>query len=181
MARPGTRRIYSNRGIEVAAQHLADATGRPFLDELSERVLQLLGMNGTELTGAPSHGARGPIADLAALAADLLTPTLLLPKVVELASTVAFPGLSGVLPGFGRQQSNDWGLGCEIRDHKQPHWTAPDNSPRTFGHFGQAGSFLWVDPDAALACVSVSDTPFGPWAADRWPRLSAKALDAHRT
>ena len=108
-------------------------------------------------------------------------PTLLLPKVVELASTVAFPGLGGVLPGFGRQEPNDWGLGCEIRDHKQPHWTAPDNSPATFGHFGQSGSFIWVDPAAQLACVSLSDTAFGPWAAERWPRLSAAVLQAYAT
>ena len=179
LTRPGVRRIYSNRGMDLAADHLAERTGRPFLDELSERVLDLLSMTGTALTGAPAHGARGPISDLAALAAGLLNPTLLLPKVVELASTVAFPGLSGVLPGFGRQQTNDWGLGCEIRDHKDPHWTAPGNSPRTFGHFGQAGTFIWVDPDAELACVSVSDTPFGPWAADRWPRLSAAVLRAY--
>ena len=179
LAKPGARRIYSNYGIDLAAEHLTGRTGRPFTDELSERVLDLLGMSGTQLTGPPAHGARGPIADLAALAADLLRPTLLLPKVVELASTVAFPGLGGVLPGFGRQQRNDWGLGCEIRDHKDPHWTAPANSPRTFGHFGQSGSFVWVDPDAGLACASLSDTAFGPWAADRWPRLAAAVLQAH--
>ena len=176
---PGARRVYSNRGIDLAAEHLAAATGRPFADELSERVLDLLSMSGTELVGPPAHGATGPIADLAALAADLLRPTLLLPNVVSLASTVAFPGLSGVLPSFGRQPSNDWGLGCEIRDSKSPHWTAAGNSPATFGHFGQSGSFLWVDPVAHLACVSLSDTAFGPWAADRWPRLSAAVLQAH--
>ena len=59
--------------------------------------------------------------------------------------------LAGVLPGYGRQTPNDWGLGCEIRDHKSPHWTAPENSPETFGHFGQSGSFLWVDRAAGLA------------------------------
>jgi len=179
LARPGTRRVYSNRGIDLAADHLAIGTGRAFGDELRERVLDLLDMTGTELTGSPAHGARGPVTDLAALAADLLTPNLLLPKVVELASTVAFPGLGGVLPGFGRQETNDWGLGCEIRDHKQPHWTAPDNSPATFGHFGQSGSFIWIDPAAQLACVSLSDTAFGPWAAERWPRLSAAVLQAY--
>jgi CubicO group peptidase (beta-lactamase class C family) len=179
IARPGTRRSYSNTGIDYAARHLASRTGRPFAEELSERVLDLLSMDRTELIGSPAHGARGPITDLAALAAGLLTPNLLLPNVVSLASTVAFPGLSGVLPGFGRQDPNDWGLGCEIRAHKNPHWTAPANSPRTFGHFGQAGTFLWVDPDAGLACVSVSDTPFGKWAADRWPRLSAAVLQTY--
>lgn len=176
LARPGTRRVYSNRGIDLAAEYLAGRTGRPFADELTDRVFHLLGMSGTELTGPPAHGARGPIADLAALATDLLRPTLLLPNVVTLAGTIAFPGLDGVLPGFGRQQPNDWGLGCEIRNGKSPHWTAPGNSPGTFGHFGQSGSFLWVDPAAGLACVSLSDTNFGPWAADRWPRLSAAVL-----
>ena len=179
LARPGTRRIYSNRGIDLAAEHLASRTGRPFGEEMSERVLDLLGMDSTELVGSPAHGARGPITDLTALADGLLTPTLLLPKVVELASTLSFPGLAGVLPGFGRHNPNDWGLGCEIRDHKQPHWTAPGNSPRTYGHFGQAGTFLWVDPEVGLACASVSDTPFGPWAANRWPRLSAAVLHAY--
>jgi CubicO group peptidase (beta-lactamase class C family) len=179
LSRPGTRRVYSNRGIDLAADHLATATGRPFDNELRERVLDLLDMSRTELIGPPAHGARGPIGDIAALATDLLTPSLLLPTAVELASTVSFPGLSGVLPGFGRQQPNDWGLGCEIRDHKHPHWTAPDNSPATFGHFGQSGSFIWVDPVAQLACVSLSDTDFGPWAADRWPRLSAAVLQEY--
>jgi CubicO group peptidase (beta-lactamase class C family) len=176
IARPATRRSYSNRGIDLAAEHLAGRTGTPFIQELSDRVLTLLSMDGTELQGDPAHGARGPITDLATLALELLNPTLLLPQVVSLASTVAFPGLPGILPGFGRQSDNAWGLGCEIRAEKSPHWTAPENSPRTFGHFGQAGTFLWVDPDAQLACVSVSDTPFGPWAADRWPRLSAAVL-----
>ena len=65
--------------------------------------------------------------------------------------TVQFPGLVGVLPGFGRQEPNDWGLGFELRDGKSPHWTGSRNSPRTFGHFGRSGTFLWVDPEAGLA------------------------------
>jgi len=179
LARPGTRRVYSNRGIDAAAEHLASRTGRPFSADLLERVLDLLDMTSTELIGPPAHGAHSRITDVAALAAELLHPTLLLPNVVALASNVAFPGLSGVLPGFGRQQNNDWGLGCEIRDHKKPHWTSPDNSPATFGHFGQSGGFLWVDPEANLACVSLSDTAFGPWAAWVWPRLSTAVLQAY--
>ena len=30
IARPATRRSYSNRGIDLAAEHLAERTGRPF-------------------------------------------------------------------------------------------------------------------------------------------------------
>jgi len=179
LAPPGTRRIYSNRGIDVAATHLERRTGRSFENDLHDRVLDLLGLSSTALDGSPAHGAHAGIRDLAILARELLQPTLLLPRVVDQISTLAFPGLAGVLPGFGRQKNNDWGLGCEIRDHKEPHWTAPGNSPRTFGHFGQSASFIWVDPDAQLACVSLCDTNFGPWAAKVWPRLSEAVLETY--
>ena len=56
-----------------------------------------------------------------------------------------FPGLDGFVPGYGRHRPCDWGLGFEIRGHKSPHWTAPSASPETFGHFGQSGTFLWID------------------------------------
>ena len=46
------------------------------------------------------------------------------------------------------------------------------NSPATFGHFGQSGSFLWVDPVAGLACCGLADRLFGPWAAAAWPALA---------
>ncbi len=131
LAKPGTRRVYSNRGIDLAAEHLAARTGRPFDDEVRERVLDLLDMKGTELIGAPAHGAHGPIADLAALAADLLTPTLLLPKVVELASTVAFPDLgrraARVRPAAAQR------LGAGLRDPR-PQAAALDRPGQLAGH-----------------------------------------------
>ncbi len=99
-------------------------------------------------------------------------------KTLATATTVAFPGLTGILPGFGRQEPNDWGLGFELRDHKTPHWTGTRNSPATFGHFGRTGTFLWVDPDAALALVALTDRDFGPWAAEAWPALSDAVLDS---
>jgi CubicO group peptidase (beta-lactamase class C family) len=117
-----------------------------------------------------------PLRDLAALGTELLTPTLA-PDLRAEATRVAFPGLPGVLPGFGRQASNDWGLGFEIRDGKSPHWTGSLNSPATFGHFGQTGSFLWVDPEAGLACACLTGVAFGEWAATHWPRLSDLVLE----
>lgn len=181
LAPPGARRIYSNQGYEVLAAHVAGASGRDFEALLQEWVLEPLGLVGTVMVGSPAHGACGPVADLGQLARELLAPATLTPAVVAAASGVAFPGLSGVLPGFGRQTPNDWALGCEVRDGKSPHWTSPDNAPSTFGHFGQAGSFLWVDPEARIACASAGDTSFGPWAADVWPRLSSLVLDQHRS
>jgi len=90
--------------------------------------------------------------------------------------SVQFPGLKGVLPGFGRMEPNDWGLGFELRDAKSPHWTGAHNSPRTFGHFGRTGSFLWVDPHRGLALACLTDLAFGDWARDAWPRLADAVL-----
>ncbi|MGK5683426.1 serine hydrolase domain-containing protein [Actinoplanes sp. URMC 104] len=175
LSAPGRRRIYSNRGIEVAADLVAQRAGADFAGLLRQRVLEPLGMSGTELTGSPAHGARGPVADLAALGRELLAPTLV-PSLLPEATRPVFPGLAGVLPGFGRQNPNDWGLGFEIRDGKSPHWTGRANSPETFGHFGQSGSFLWVDPVAGLACAGLADRPFGEWAAEVWPPLADAVL-----
>lgn len=178
LAPPGRRRIYSNRGIEAAVAYLEQRTGRRYAEALAATVLHPLGMGSTVLRGSPAHGMHGQVADLARLAADLLVPRVLDPDLVADVTTVAFPGLGGVLPGFGGQRPNDWGLAVEVRGHKTPHWTSPDGSPRTFGHFGQSGSFLWVDPDAGVACASAGATPFGPWAAQTWPRLASAVLAA---
>lgn len=177
LAAPRRRRIYSNRGVEVAAAHVADRAGRPFAELATTLVLAPLGMSRTEPTGSPAHGTRGPVADLARLAAELLSPQVLGADLVSMASTVTHPGLAGVLPGFGRQGPNDWGLGPEVRGRKSPHWTGTRGSAATFGHFGQSGSFLWVDPEAGLACAGAGDTPFGPWAAEAWPPLADLLLD----
>jgi len=71
-------------------------------------------------------------------------------------------------------------LGFEIRDGKSPHWTAPDGPPSTFGHFGRSGAFLWVDPLAGIACATLADRDFGPWAAEAWPAFSSAVLEEWR-
>lgn len=181
LAAPGTRRIYSNYGFELIAAHLASQAGGSFVEELAGRVLGPLGMSRTAVAGSAASAGVGPLDDLISLAREFLTPTVLGPEIISWASTLAYPGLAGIVPGFGRQTPCEWGLGCEIRGQKSPHWTSPDNSAATFGHFGQSGSFLWVDPKAALACVSLCDTNFGPWAATLWPRLSTHVLTAYRS
>ncbi len=98
------------------------------------------------------------------------------PATLAAASTVAFPGLPGVVPGVGRFDPCDWGLGFEIHGSKSPHWMAERNSRSAFGHFGGAGTFVWVDPVADLALVALTDRAFGPWALDAWPSLSEAVL-----
>jgi CubicO group peptidase (beta-lactamase class C family) len=175
IAEPGRRRIYSNTGIELAALLLERRAEMPFADYFGHAVVRPLGLSG-RLANSPAHGYRGPLDDLLAVGRELLRPTLVAPETLTEATTVQFPGLTGVLPGLGRMEPNDWGLAFELRDAKSPHWTGSRNSERTFGHFGASGTFLWVDPDAGVACGVLTDRRFGDWAKEAWPPFSDAVL-----
>jgi CubicO group peptidase (beta-lactamase class C family) len=171
MGRVEARRVYSNPGIELAATTLAQHAGIPFDAYLGEAVLDPLRL-GAELRGSPAAGMRGSLDDLTAFAQELLAPRLIAPETLAEATSVQFPGLAGVLPDVGRFEPLDWGLGFELKDGKSPHWSGMRTSARTFGHFGGSGTFLWVDPELALALVCLTDLEFGPWAMEAWPALS---------
>jgi CubicO group peptidase (beta-lactamase class C family) len=178
-ARPGQRRVYSNYGFQVLAETIQHASGIEFGQYLTEAVFEPLGMTDSLLKGgaeAAGFGATSTVTDLTAFASDLLRPATVSPQMHAAAVDVQFPDLTGVLPGFGVQRPNDWGLGFEIRDAKSPHWTGSSNSGRTFGHFGQSGTFLWVDPDSDRALVVLTDREFGEWAYPCWPALSDEVL-----
>lgn len=176
VAEPGARRLYSSAGFEVLAATIEEATGIAFAEYLHEALLEPLDMGSTTLDGSPGHGATSSVDDLLRLAAEMQAPTLLDAATVREATSVQFPGLNGTIPGFGHQKPNDWGLGVELRDGKSPHWTGSRNAPGTYGHFGQSGTFLWVDPDAGAACVALADRDFGDWAKSAWPALSDAVL-----
>ena len=173
----GSRRIYSNYGFELLGQALAGASGLTADQYFHEAVVMPLGLGDTRLEGSPAHGAISTLADLVVVVGELLAPTVISAQTLERATAPYLPDLPGVLPGFGRQNPNPWGLGFEIKGTKSPHWTAGGNSRRTFGHFGRAGTFLWVDPDARIGAVGLSDREFGPWAAQAWPEFSQAVLD----
>ena len=179
IAPPGRRRIYSNGGLEVAAETVAAAAEMPFAEYLAAAVLQPLGME-AELRGSAAAEMHGSLDDLLRLAVELQRPRLIAPETLAEATSVQFPGLDGVLPDIGRMSPNDWGLGVELRDEKSPHWTGSRNSPRTFGHFGGSGTFLWIDPEPGVALACLTDLEFGPWALEAWPRLSDDVLEASK-
>jgi CubicO group peptidase (beta-lactamase class C family) len=181
VAKPGIRRIYSNAGFDLLGDQLAAATGISCADYLRQALCEPLGLARTALVGPPHRGGESCVADLAVVAAELLKPGRVVhPTTVAQLATTQFPGLSGVVPGFGRQPTNDWGLGFEIRDAKSPHWTGARNAPATYGHFGRSGTFLWVDPVARLALVVLTDTEFEQWAKDAWPPLADAVLQNFR-
>jgi CubicO group peptidase (beta-lactamase class C family) len=171
IAAPGTRRIYSNRGIEEAAALLEREAGMPFAEYLDEAVLRPLGLTATDPSGSPAFGYLSTVDDLAIFAAELLAPTLLAEQTLTEAFTVQFPGLAGVVPGVGRFDPCDWGLGFERNFARPGHWAGQAVSTGTAGHFGGAGSFLWVDRARGLACVCLTGRDFGPWALQAWPPL----------
>lgn len=179
-APPATKRIYSSAGYEVLAQLVADESGIDFPDYLREALFEPLGMSTAALTGSAGHGAQASVSDLARFSSELLEPSLIAAQTFEAATSVQFPGLDGLLPGYGRQGPNDWGLGFELRDSKSPHWTGDTNSMATYGHFGQSGTFLWVDPAVKTACVVLTDRDFGDWAKPLWSEVSDAVVEERR-
>ena len=171
IAKPGTRRIYSNAGFDVLAAFVEAQTEMAFPEYLRQAVFDPLGISAT-LEGSAGAGVYGTLDDVLRLGGELLDPTLVAPETLDEATSVQFPGLGGVIPGIGRYDPNDWGLGLELRDRKPSHWTGNRASERTFGHFGGSGTFLWVDPERRLALAALTDLEFGEWALDAWPRLS---------
>lgn len=165
---PMTKRAYSNAGIELAAQLVQSGSGFAFDEYLRQAVLEPLAMHATDVSGSPAHGYRSTLDDLCSLARELLAPTLLSNELSQQMATVQFADLNGVLPGYGSQRPNPWGLGVEIRGDKSPHWTGTDAPAQTFGHFGQSGTYVLIDRLNALFVVYLGDRPFGPWAVDAW-------------
>jgi CubicO group peptidase (beta-lactamase class C family) len=172
IAPPGKRRIYSNTGFEELGRVLEARAKLPFAEYLQHAVLDPLAMNGAEPRGSPAAGLHGTLDDLVAFASELLRPALIAPETLAEATSVQFPGLAGVIPDLGRFDPNDWGLCFEIKDGKQPHFSGTLTSPRTFGHWGGSGTFLWVDPERAFALATLTNLDFGDWAKEAWPQFS---------
>jgi len=179
---PGERRIYSNVGFRLLAEVVADAVGTSFEGWLASAVLDPLGLRATRLAerggieADPAAGGVSSLADLVRLARCLLergAPVVGLELFAE-ATRVQFPGLAGLVPGVGRFDPCDWGLGFELRDDKRPHWMGERRSAAAFGHFGSSGCFLWVDPLSDLAAVGFTDRDFDDqrWAMATWPAWS---------
>jgi CubicO group peptidase (beta-lactamase class C family) len=176
---PERKRIYSNVGFEVLSDHVAARTGMAMDDYVRAAIAEPLELRSTTIEGSPAHGYSSSVEDLTALLVALHAGRLLAPTSLDAMTMQAFPDLAGVLPGYGAQDPNTWGLGVEVRGRKDPHWTSPTNSPGTWGHFGRSGTFLWWDPAVGLGLVMLTDRDFGQWAIDAWPALASAVLAEH--
>ncbi|MFK7917135.1 MAG: serine hydrolase domain-containing protein [Ilumatobacter sp.] len=184
IAAPERRRIYSNTGIEVAAAAVAQRSGMEFQEYLQLGVFDPLGMAASSLRGSPAHAMWSTVDDLTRFMDEVSAPRLVSGAMAVEAARPHFPTLGGIVPGVGRFDTCPWGLGFEVRGDKSPHWTGTRNSAATFGHFGGAGTLMWVDPLAidgrTLGLVALTDRPFEQWAVDAlrlWPELSNAVID----
>ena len=183
IAQPERNRIYSNTDIELAADMVAEATGMPFGDYLNEAILKPLAMAHTQLHGSPAHGIWSTVNDMVRFINEVMHPTLLAASTVQQATTAQFAELAGVVPGIGSFRPCPWGLGVEIHGAKSPHWMGSANSAATFGHFGGAGTLMWIDPVAGVGVVALTDRPFDEWrteALQLWPEFSNAVVESTR-
>jgi CubicO group peptidase (beta-lactamase class C family) len=174
IARPEHRRIYSNEAFRVLASHLGERAEMPFSDYAREAVCVPLGI-GLDPTGDPGSGMHASLDDVLAVGRELLHPQLVADETRAEMVAVQFPGLSGVLPEYGRFDPLDWGLGVQLNTRPST-WMGARTSPATFGHFGGSGTFLWIDPEAEVVCAALTTCEFGDWAKDAWPRLADAVL-----
>ena len=178
------RRMYSNAGFERATEELAAAAEMSFEHYLTEAVFTPLGMHDTTLRGSPAHAIWSTLDDTAVFVAEMRRPVLLARETYDDVTRPQFPALAGIVPDVGKFDPCPWGLGVEVRGDKSPHWTGRANSAATFGHFGGAGTMMWVDPLADVGVVALTDRPFDDWSADAlrlWPEFSDAVLAQART
>ncbi len=164
----GDRRIYSSAGFEILAEGVEKHSGIAFPEYLRQAVLEPLGMTDTRLHGSAGHGMSSTVEDLIRFTLEVLEPTLLHETTVAETFTEQFPGLRGVVPGYGMQKSNPWGLGFELHGEKSPHWVGAGMPAEVAGHFGQSGTYLWVHRPSGRGMVALTDRDFGEWAKPLW-------------
>lgn len=168
---PGTRRIYSSAGFDILADRVAEESGMRFAEYLRAATCGPLGMAGTALHGSAGHGGEGTVADLQRFVDEILDPVMLHPDTVAEALSVQFPGLDGVVPGYGMQRPCDWGLGFQLFTHPESRlglWFGESMPDGVAGHFGQSGTFVWLHRDTGRAAIVLTDRPFGDWAKPLW-------------
>ncbi|WIK89025.1 serine hydrolase domain-containing protein [Varibaculum cambriense] len=177
---PHSRRVYSNSGYEILGDLLSEHSGVPFATWVVEMVFSPLGIK-RELRGSPAWDMHGSLRELLAFAFEAACPRFLCPRLFSAWSGSDGMQLPGVVPGYGFYRDNAWGLGCEVRADKDPHWTLPGSSAQTYGHFGQSGSFLWIDPTSRLGAVFLGQEAFGALHKQLWPKLNCALREVAKT
>ena len=177
IAEPGRRRIYSNTGFEVLAEAVAAARRD------AVRGLPARGGARAARDAAPScaarrrRAARHPRRPRCALGRELQRAEARRARDARRGDLGPVPRPRSACCRTSAAWTRTTGASassCATRSSRTG--PATRNSPRTFGHFGGSGTFLWVDPEADVALACLTDRDFGPWALEAWPALSDAVL-----
>ena len=100
--------------------------------------------------------------------------TFLAPQTRDAATQDHTNGLAGGFMAPLMWQQSPWGLGVELRGHKQPHWMTSHFSAHSFGHSGSSGMLVWADPEYMFRIVICGTRAAdGGWLLRHGPKLSA--------
>jgi len=161
----GTRRVYSNLGINLAVAECA--AGVSVDSWFQSEVANALDLK-IDLRGSCASGVHGSVYDMVQLGCAWWESTDMSLRVRDDFTRPFLAELDGIVPGWGRFSPCPWGLGLEIKGQKD-HWMGHRTSPTAYGHFGQSGCLLLVDPERDLVLAAASPIEFGPWAKALWP------------
>lgn len=169
---PETQRIYSSHAFDILAEHITARTGIDFPAYFHQALCEPLGLTATELHSSAGFGVRSHITDLTRIAQEMLQPQLIPAELMEYTRSIQFPSLEGFVPGYGKHRPCPWALGLEYRGEKSPHWLGVDQPSDTVGHFGQSGTFMWIDDALRVFTIILTDRPFGSWCKNLWPEFN---------
>jgi CubicO group peptidase (beta-lactamase class C family) len=97
---------------------------------------------------------------------------LLAAETVEEMLAPQFGPLPGGVSGVGEWPDLCWGLGFDVRGHREPHWAGTALSPRGASHFGASGTLAWIDPERGLGLVALASRgTYAGWWREPWAAL----------
>ncbi len=145
--------------------------------------LQLFNSKEWRMRGTAAGGAFATAEAYARVIQLLLSQgaPLIAPETFADMARAQFPGIPGGVESFQTWDEGDWGLGCDIRDAKEPHWLPAECSPATLSHFGASGTLMWADPVARVGLVCLANRgTYSGWMMrpGGWGDLSRVVLEA---
>ncbi len=137
--------------------------------------------------GIPWGGYFGTTLDVLRFASSFLADQPA-PLPLELRDEMVVDQTGGVPGGVNsagvRWERGAWGFGWEVKGSKRSHWTGRSTSERTWCHWGQAGTLVWLDPDRQLGAAMFGNravTNAWPLRPARWATLSDAIIAAMET
>ena len=177
IARPGSRRIYSNTGFDRLAEHVEASTAMSAADYLRLAVFEPLGMTTATLEGSPvgvrlRHARRRHPLRRRAAAADAA-------RAGDAGRRRHGPVRRAGRRAARRRALRPARLGPRLRAARR-QVAALDRQPATARRrsatSAAAARSCGSTRSPGVACAALTDREFGPWALDAWPALSDAVL-----